>query len=876
MTRWLVCLALVISANGYGQQPDPERRPTAAWSETVEPFLREHCFACHDERQSLAGFRIDQLSNDFSVPGVADHWLEVMDQLNLGNMPPEDEPRPDSDRIFAVAKWIAGELEDARRRARAGDGQSPMRRLNRDEYANTIRDLLLIDRQHLHAIIEELPGDGRAEGFDRLGAGLFFDQTQIDRMLQAAKTIAELAIVDPSQGPSVRNTRFEAENPKADGMGIREPERKTRNRFVVTKPQHRVDTGPLGYDYDRQGVTFVQGNEVYRQGFTMGRVSRTKIDDLVTEDGYYRIRIRCGADRGTRDEPIRLMLGYHFGTPLEQTVMLDVAGSLDEPQVVETEMFLRRGSDDQRRSLTLVYNDLPRYIQSSDEAAEFNRSIRGTISDLREANLAGRDAEAELLSARLAELRAKAKAWQGPARQINPDFRDVRPPRLYVDWMELEGPLQEHWPPLSHQRIFFDGDDRQGLDYVREMVQRFLPLAFRRPVSETEVDRVVQFIEPELAATGDIYAAMRLGLQRILTSPGFLFLQSNRDTDHPQQLSPHELASRLSYFLWSSMPDHELLDLADQDKLRDPKVLHQQVDRMLADTKSRALVENFVGQWLSVREFGSVMPATQYREYDDELEAASKQEAYEFFAEILRSDLPITTLLDSDFVMVNERLATHYGIEGVTGEAFRKVTIRPEHHRGGVLGMAGLMTLLSDGTRTLPVRRAAWIVTQFFNDPPPPPPPNAGEVQPNTAGEKLTVRQRLERHRDDPTCASCHRTLDPYGLALENYDAIGMWREVQNGEGFRGRNLPPLDVSGTLPSGRRFETLQQFKDSLLAEKDRFAEAFTQRLLTYAWCRPVGFADVETTARLTASLASNDYRIQSVIHAIVADPTFQRK
>jgi hypothetical protein len=298
---------------------------------------------------------------------------------------------------------------------------------------------------------------------------------------------------------------------------------------------------------------------------------------------------------------------------------------------------------------------------------------------------------------------------------------------------------------------------------------------------------------------------------------------------------------------------------------------------MLADPKSREFVENFAGQWLQVREFGSVMPATDlYRDYDKSLEESSRLEAYAFFEEILQKNLPITNFLDSDFVMINERLARHYEIEGVEGDELRRVSLTPDHHRGGVFGMAGLMTLLADGTRTLPVRRAAWIVENLFNDPPPPPPPNAGEVQPNTEGEELTVRERLELHRNETTCASCHAVLDPYGLALENYDAIGKWRTRQNGENFRGNNAPQLVIEGELPTGQRFSSLEGFKAALLEEKDDFARAFSERMLTYALGRPVGYSDRDMIESLVNALQENDYRIQVLVQAIVKSEPFLTK
>jgi hypothetical protein len=293
---------------------------------------------------------------------------------------------------------------------------------------------------------------------------------------------------------------------------------------------------------------------------------------------------------------------------------------------------------------------------------------------------------------------------------------------------------------------------------------------------------------------------------------------------------------------------------------------------MLADAKSRRFVENFAGQWLDVELFGSVEPAKEYKSYDAELKAAEREEPLAFFQHVLAENLPVTSFLDSSFLIINERLARHYGIEGVTGDAFQKVALRPEHHRGGVLGMAGLMTLLADGTRTLPVRRGAWVLEKLLSDPPPPPPPNAGDIQPNTTGAKLTVRERLQKHRDEPNCASCHAKLDPYGLALENYDAIGAWRDRQNGEGISGPKAPVIDASGSLKSGRSFADLASYKAALLAEKENFIRAFTEKLLTYALGRPVGYVDHATLDTILKS----EPRLQDLILAVVHCEPFMSK
>jgi len=297
---------------------------------------------------------------------------------------------------------------------------------------------------------------------------------------------------------------------------------------------------------------------------------------------------------------------------------------------------------------------------------------------------------------------------------------------------------------------------------------------------------------------------------------------------------------------------------------------------MIADPKAIGFVRNFAGQWLKVRDFSSVTTdRNRYKSYDNDLRDSSLAEPIEFFKEVVKQDLSILNFIDSDFVVINSRLAAHYGIENVTGAKFRRVPLRPEHRRGGVLGMAGILTFLTDGLRTLPVRRGAYVLDTLWNAPPPPPPPNVGDLP--AVGKVKTVRERLELHRQSDSCASCHSKIDPFGIALENYDAIGAWRERHNGERNDNRNAPLLDVGGVLPGGREFRDVLEFKQALLAEKDRFVRGFVEKMLSYALGRPVGAADRGTIDEIIRSLETPDgYRMQSLIQAIVASQPFQMK
>jgi hypothetical protein len=619
-------------------------------------------------------------------------------------------------------------------------------------------------------------------------------------------------------------------------------------------------------------------------------VAHFAIGRVVTQDGYYRFRVNAKVDNRARTHPNKFMLRYALNSPIqvEKEVTLDPSGA------TEVVLFLRgpvNGEVKGPQVFNMLWNHTEKAVITEPNYKKlFSQWTR--LRGLLERAAANRapQSEVDALKQERSVVEKKLNAWKGVSKIYNPAMDLEKLPRLLLESIHIEGPIQKEWPPASHKTLFFAGDERHEDKYIREMFARFLPKAYRRPVTAEEIDSIVAVVkEAQTNGSLSFHDAMRVGLQRTLCAPGFMFLggsvafRSAKDAqddatfaERKATLTDYQLASRLSYFLWSTMPDDELFKLAATGKLRDPNVVKAQVKRMLADPKSNQFVKNFAGQWLSVRDYGSIKPAAEYRDYDPPLEQASKQEPFAFFAEVLNNNLPITSFIDSDFLVINQRLARHYGIAGVKGSKFRRVAIEPKHHRGGVLGMAGLMTYLADGTRTLPMRRGSWVLRELMNDPPNNPPPNAGEIQPNTSGKNLTVRQRLELHRRDEVCASCHAKLDPYGLALENYDAIGAWRERFNGEGFRGRNGPVLDVAGTFPNGLKFATLAEYKTGLMSQKDKFARALSVKMLTYALCRPVGYTDYSLVDSLVGELRKNDYRIQSLIHAIVASKPFNTK
>jgi hypothetical protein len=858
----LLLLAGTTVSSAWASPPNFERE--------VLPFLKQHCYACHDAKHAKAGLRLDQLGTDFLRGTTADEWHEVINQINSGAMPPEDEPRPDPQAAFAVVEWVGAKLKEAEKLARMSGGRILMRRLNRQEYANTVGDLFQLDPHFVEKLKRELPADGKAEGFDRISSALFFDQTQMASYLDWADQISREAVQD---APPTSTTYTWAAN-----RHLGEPVRQKVNENI----DHQIETGPPTHFKTELGMIVRSANlygakNVEFIGLPPG--PPPTLTTFVKQDGYYRIRFKGGSSAGDRGEPIRVRLVYGGGSPLEETFEFQPKGTLEKPEVTEQTVFLRAGGPDMTKALHITWNGLWDARINHPGWEDFNFRISVNIGKIMKATAAK---DAELLAAARANLEkatADAKAFTGTRWIHNEKYNIETLPKLLIDTIEVEGPVVQQWPPASHVALGLDEKTTHDEVGLRVVFSKLLPRAYRRPVEASEVDWLVGIASKAMREEKlDFHAALRVGLQTMLVSPGFVFLQEPQTSGESaaRPLNDYELACRLSYFLWSSLPDDELFALATKGNLREPSTLRAQVARMLADPKCRRFVESFAGQWLDVELFGSVEPAKEYKEYDAKLKAAEREEPLAFFQQVLNENLPVTNFLDSPFVVINERLAKHYGIEGVQGEAFQKVALRPEHHRGGVLGMAGLMTLLSDGTRTLPVRRGAWVLEKLLNDPPPPPPPNAGEIQPNTAGARLTVRERLAKHRSEPNCASCHAKLDSYGLALENYDAIGSWRERQNGEGISGPKAPAIDPSGALKSGREFSDLAGYKAALLAEKEKFVRAFTEKLLTYALGRPVGYVDNTTLEKITNAAAKSDYRLQDLIQAVVSSEPFLTK
>jgi len=905
------------------------------YEQRVLPFLKQHCWKCHDESSAKAGFRVDDLGTDFLAGKTADRWREAIDQINLGKMP-KTKTKPDAKEAFVIVEWVNLEIRNAERRAQSTGGRAPMRRLNRTEYANSVRDLFHLDEHLARKIEHELPADGKVDGFDRGGAALFIDKSQ----LQAYLDMAEFVVREALPAEPVQANKFRAQALEDNGLLRKSPKKTTTMEEVLNRgdihfadllakekrPLPDVERGPEPFDLNirRDGGVEIVAAWPYTEGLGGGQQFLQKV---IKRDGWYRFRIRAGASRGNGKflvDAVRIQADYcPQSKELRKTLTFNIDAPLDQPRVYEQTVFLRRGGDGFNPDLRFGWNIYHPWRGFHDNGGELIR----TNPEMRKLYWAGRQSSEAYSRAKetnqppekIAEAlkkREEAKEnlyrfaldFRGPVNFLNPevDAKDVQ--HLWYEYIEVEGPLVD-WPTKASREIFFKGApspnplppggegrvrgaEAGDLDYARQIFTRFLPRAYRRPVQAEEVDALVRRVQTMQEKHRKSFPdAVRATVASVLVSPAFLFLEESTGNDNKaRELNDYEFANRLSYLLWSTLPDAELTQLAAQKRFGEPEVRRAQVKRMLADPRARQFVENFVGQWMRVRDFDSVMVDTrQYTAYDDALRDASLREPYEFFHELLRADLPVLNLVDSDFLVINERLAKHYGIpfppspsgrgaggEGAAGEQFRRVGLKPEQNRGGILGMAGLLTYLADGSRTLPVRRGAYVLDVLWNTPAALPPPNAGDL-PIIKGKNLTVRQRLEQHRSVAFCASCHSKIDPLGLALENYDAIGAWRDRQNGEGRKGgKNDPPIDPSGVISGGQSFKTLPEFKRILVEEKAKFFKGFTEKLLAYALGRPVGAADRELVDGILSDTAKEEHRLQAMVQAIVASRAFRTR
>lgn len=825
----LVFVCLAAGSSSAARRAAAGRAPSnrdATFDTTIKPFLARHCYACHDARRAEAELNLEAHKSAAAIEHDPDTWDEVVLKLRTGEMPPEDDPRPDPGELDAVVAWIERELERIDRTAKPDPGRVTARRLNRSDYNNTVRDLLGIDLRPA----EDFPQDDTGYGFDNIGDVLSVSPVLTERYVAAAERLARTALF---------------------GVGALKPSLarlQSAGRRVVEKPD-------LPDEYDVTGLTLPNAfHAVHR----------------VPIDGEYVVRVHGGGVRPLGSEPVECTL-YVDGR--------QVGGQMLDPEGGASFVNDRQDLGGKTREFRLRLKAGDRWI-----AAAIPRLYEGLPPDFNGPNPSTRPIPPPPVftpprNATPERLARAKKAFEARRLEKVP-LNSAR-----VSYVEVVGPYDHPTGPSpeSLKSIYVCGHTAKDHDPSCgwRIVSNFARRAFRRPVTAREIEPYVQLIRTAEREGDPFDEGVAVALQAILVSPDFLFRieraerrglspkrDSARGTVPVARLTDHELASRLSYFLWSSMPDEDLLRAADRKNLRQPAILGAQVRRMLGDPKIQALIENFGGQWLQFRALESAAPDRErFPDFEEYLRLSMRRETELFFADVIENDRSILAFIDGRYSFLNERLARHYKIPGVTGPEFRRVDLTGTP-RSGVLTHGSVLTVTSYSTRTSPVLRGKFILENILNAPPPDPPPGVPGLDQAPVPADAPMRQRLEAHRTNPTCAACHRRMDPLGFALENYNAIGAWRTDEGKQ--------PIDASGRLPDGRAFRGPEDLTSILTADRQFFARALTEKLLTYALGRGVESYDRQTVRTIARRVAATGYRFSTLVLEIVKSAPFQMR
>jgi len=845
-------------------------------------FVEKHCFECHDAEMKKGGLDLTALKFDPANSTNFSTWVLVHDRVSNGEMPPKKKARPEPAALEAFTKSLASSLVSEEQARLVKEGRATQRRLNRYEYENALRDLL-------HApwlqIRDSLPEDGEAYRFNKVGDALDVSHVQMARYLSAADYALRQAMAQYAEPPPPKLQRYHARDqrsytgPMKFSVFNTAPERAT---FPVLgfqgQPDVRAGKAPITVGETNAELRELEGVGVVASAYEPIEPKFNQFRASVA--GRYKLRLNAysvwvgpgqsnkwfipdldNISRGRRDEPVTI-------TAEIPPRLLRKLGDFDvtpEPGVHELDVWLL--------------------------ASEMIRPDAG----------------------RLFRSRPGASRWQNPLAE-----KDGQPGVVFR-WLEVEGPIYDQWPPPGHKLLFGDlpmvtrqakvvdspGETNRfgqrrfrpppGVEVVSKnpmadaerLLREFIRQAYRRPADESELKRFLPVVRSALKKGNNFTDAMIAGYTAVLCSPEFICLE-----ERPGRLDDYALASRLSFFLWNSAPDDELRAVAARGQLREPEALRAQTERLLAHPKSRQFVDAFLDYWLDLRKIVATAPdANLYSDYylDDLLTESALEETRLFFAELLRDNLPARNLVASDFAMLNERLAAHYGLPPVQGVALRRAPLPKDTPRGGLMTQAAVLKVTANGTTTSPVLRGAWIMERILGQKPPPPPPSVPAVEPDIRGA-VTIRQQLDKHRTLETCAACHAKIDPAGFALENFDVMGGWRDryrseaggepaqgiAKSGQKFAFHHALPVDASGELPGGGKFRDIREFKQLLLDNEEQLARNLTQQLVVYATGAPVRFSDRPAIGKILANSRASGYGVRRLVYEIVQSELFLNK
>ncbi len=728
-------------------------------------MLQEYCLDCHNAEKQKGDLNlVDYLDNE-KLYENREVWEKVMETVELGDMPPDNKPQPDPKQKETLLHFIEGQLAKFDCKTEKNAGRVTVRRLNKEEYRNTVRDLLKVDYWP-----EDFPNDDVGYGFDNIGDVLTLSPMLMEKFLAAAEEIAAKAIVLPEPGPGKRTVRDGWMSFSNSGASIQ-------------------DKGRITFGSNADAVLKLDAKER-----TTGK-----------------LRLLAAADLAGNEPPkLRVSIG------LKEVKVLEIDAAGKRLKRYEVEFPVEAGSQELRI---------------------------GFINDY----------------------------YGGPEKPENE--RGDR--NIYVHFMEVEGAfdLLRAWEPESHRKLISKlPQPGQETAIATELLRPFLLRAYRRPPTDEELKRVVGFVEMAVKNGGTFAEGMQVAVQAVLCSPRFLFRWELDNTPtkpgEARDLSDWEVASRLSYFLWNSMPDDQLFALAEKGELRKNGNLEKEAMRMMKDWRARQFVNNFAGQWLQIRNIWELyLDPETFPKWSDDLKGLMKEESERFFEAVMQEDRSVLDLIEADFTFLNEKLAKYYGIDGVQGKEFRRVQLPPNSPRGGVLTQGSVLLTTSTPTRTSPVIRGKWILEQILGTPPPAPPPDVPPLQEGKQiSQSASLRKRLEQHMSQADCASCHKRMDPLGFALENFDAGGAWRDKDG-------NFP-IDASGKMPNGKAFNGPKDLK--VVLKGPGFVRNLTEKMMIYALGRGLEYFDRCAVDTIAENMEAQENRFSALIIGIVTSEPFLKR
>ena len=784
----------------------PMCTPSAADERAVFAFVQKNCKACHNATVASGDLNLSAFQDAKSFDENREAWERVVSKLKTREMPPPAVPQPPAAEIESITRWLESEFARQDREVKPDAGRVTARRLNRAEYNNTVRDLLGVDLR----LADNFPQDESAFGFDNISDALNLSAVLLEKYVDAAER-------------AVRTALFGPERLKPALTHYPSPVR------IPVLPKSLMD-------YDLTGLSTHHA---------------THVKHRFPVDGEYSFRLVLNGHKPNQSEPAQV--GFWIDGRLVKEFEVDATDL--EGQICELRSRVTAGEHLLSASYLRVYHGLPPKYNGPEPSKRPPEALITTRGKLTEKDI---------------------ETLRKFGTTIKTDRVETRVDNRFES-MDVGGPFEQTTGPSpeSLRRVVTCGHKTgaHAPSCARTIVGNFAQRAFRRPVPAKEVDSFLSFVSLARRQGDSFEEGIATALQAILVSPNFLF---RIERDRPSAaaglslpISEHELASRLSYFLWSSMPDEELLRLAGERRLKQPVVLEAQVRRMLRDVKARALVENFAGQWLQFKNIDVMKPdGERFPDFDESLRHSMRRETELFIESIFRQDGSILEFLDAGYTFVDERLARFYGIPGVTGPEFRRVDVSGTQRGGGIVSHASVLTVSSYSTRTSPVLRGKWLLENLLNAPPPPPPAAVPALDDTKVGQSASLRQQMEEHRKNPVCASCHSRMDPLGFGLENFNAIGAWR-TQDGK-FE------VDASGSLPGGRSFQGPAELKALLKENQDAYVRGLTEKLLTYALGRGLERYDRPVVTAIAAKLPARNYRFSELVIEIVNSLPFQMR